>query len=318
MAVLTGQGLLFAGGYDISGDIAALNGIKGGSAMLDTSTLDAVGMKRISGRFGGEFGVSVLYNPTGAHVSLDDLPTTAQGLMFAMPGTAAGDYVAMLMAKYVDYAPSIQNDLAAMFTLTAQASEGYPVEWGRMITAGKRTDSSATASGTGFALPTPPGVPTVAITSSTAASPTSVLTATAHGLQTGDSITITGSNRAALNADWTVTVTDSTHFTVPCDLSGGGSTGATMQRTSYRGWAAQNQVFSIAGTSVTVTIQDTEGASGTFANLTSGAFTAVTAGNVASERLTSTSGIIRKQVRVKTTGTFSSAVFATGIYVVPG
>lgn len=315
MTVLTGQGLLFAGGYDVSGDIAALSGIKGGPSLLDTSTLDTVGMKRIAGRFGGEIGANVLFNPTGAHVSLDDLPTTAQAVMFAMPGTAAGDYVAMLMAKFVDYAPSTQNDLAVMFTLQAVASEGYSTEWGRMLTAGKRTDTSATASGTGITLPTPPGVATVAITSATAANPT-VVTATAHGLQTGDSVSITGASKAALNDEWTVTVSDANTFTVPCDLSGGASTGGTLQRTSYRGWAAQTQMFSVIGTSATVTVQDAhEAVSGSFANLTGGAFSAVSAGNVGNERIGSAAGIIRNHVRVKTTGTFSSAVFATGLWL---
>jgi len=314
MTVLTGQCLTFAGGYDISGDMSAISGLKGGPDLIDTSSLDVVGMKRLAGRFRGEFGANVLFDPTVAHIPLSALPTTMVPLMVALPGTTAGDYAAMLVGKYVNYDPSIGNDLAAMFSVQALASEGYPLEWGKMITAGKRTDTSATASGTGIDLGVPAGVAAVNITGGSAASPT-VVTATAHGLQTGDSVVIAGSDKAALNDEWTVTVTGDDTFTVPCDLSGGAATGGTVQRTSRRGWSAQNQVFSCAGTSVTVTVQDShEAVSGSFANVTGGAFAAISAGNVGAERIGSATGILKRYVRVKTTGTFSSAIFATGIW----
>lgn len=318
MTVLTGQGLLYAGGYDISGDVAALSRMGGGANLIDVSSIDVVGFKRLAGRFDGEFNASVLFDPDVSHVPLSTLPTTMVALMFAMPGTAAGDYAAMLTGKYVNYDPSIGNDIAAMFAVQALASEGYPLEFGRMITAGKRTDTSATASGTGITLPTPPGVAATAITGASAASPT-VVTSTAHGLQTGDSVLIAGSDKAALNDEWTVTVTGTDTFTVPCNLSGGAATGGTCQRTSYRGWAAQCQTFSVAGTSATVTIQDAhEAVAGTFANLTGGAFAAVSAGSVGGERIASAAGIIKNHVRVKTTGTFTSAVFAVGLWLAPG
>lgn len=320
MAVLTGQGLLFAAGYDVSGDIAALSRAGGGPNLIDTSPLSLAGTRRLAGRFDGEIAASVLFNPTGAHVPFAALPTTAVPLMFALPGTAAGDFVTMLVAKQADYSANDGNDLATLFSLSAMASEGYPLEWGKMITAGKRTDTSATASGTGIDLGVPPGVAAVTLTSSTAASPTEVTAAAVHGLQTGDSVIIAGTDQATLNDEWTVTVTSTTKFTVPCDLSGAGaSSGGTVQRTSRRGWSAQNQVFSIAGTSVTVTVQDShEAVSGSFANVTGGAFTAVSAGSVGGQRLGSATGILKQYVRVKTTGTFSSAVFATGIYGAPG
>lgn len=318
MTVLTGQGLLFAGGYDISADVAALQRIGGGPNLLDVSSLDAVGMKRIAGRFDGELGVSVLFDPDVAHVPLSALPTTMVPLLFAMPGLTAGDYAAMLVGKYVNYDPTIGSDLAAMFAVRALASEGYPLEWGRMLTAGKRTDTGATASGTGITLPLPPGVAAVNITGASAASPTEV-TATAHGLQTGDSVVIAGASQASLNDEWTVTVTGTDTFTVPCDLSGGAATGGTVQRTSFRGWAAQSQVLSVTGTSVTVTIQDAhEAVSGSFANLTGGAFAAVNGAAIGAERIASASGIIRNHVRVKTTGTFNPATFATALWLAPG
>ena len=320
MTVYNGQGLLFSGGYDVSGDIAALSGVGGGPNLIDTSPLSLAGMRRLAGRFDGHLNASVLYNPTGAHIPFDDLPTSMVAMMFALPGTAAGDFAAMLVGKQVDYAVNDGNDLAAIFALSALASEGYPLEWGKMITAGKREDTSATASGTGIDLGVPAGVAAVNITSSSIANPTVITTATDHGLQTGDSVLIAGhtSVTPALDGAYTVTVTGATTFTVPVNVSNDG-TGGTVQRTSRRGWSAQNQVFSCAGTSVTVTVQDShEAVAGSFANLTGGAFTAVNAGSVGHQRLESASGILKRHVRVKTTGTFSSAVFASGVYGEPG
>lgn len=319
MTVYNGQGLLFSGGYDVSSDIAALSGAGGGPNLIDTSSLDAAGFKRIAGRFDGRLIASVLYNPTGAHIPFDDLPTTLVPVMFAMPGTAAGDFAAMLVGKQVNYSLSDGNDLAAIFTLDTLASEGYPFEWGKMITAGKRTDTSATASGTGIDLGVPAGVSATNITSSSVANPT-VVTSVAHGLQTGDSVVIAGhSSTPTINGEHTVTVTGVDTFTIPVNVSSGGGAAGTVQRTSRRGWSAQNQVFSVAGTSVTVTVQDShEAVSGSFANVTGGAFAAVAAAAVGAERIGSAAGILKRYVRVKTTGTFSSAVFANGVYGAPG
>lgn len=79
---------------------------------------------------------------------------------------------------------------------------------------------------------------------------------------------------------------------------------------SLFGAAGYVHVFSVVGTSVTVTIQDSAD-NVSFATVTGLAFTAVAAGNKGAERLaTGTTATIRRYVRAVTTGTFSSAVFA--------
>ncbi|MCZ7600001.1 MAG: hypothetical protein M5U09_22835 [Gammaproteobacteria bacterium] len=181
MTVLTGLSKLFAAGYDLTGYINSIGGIKGGPALWDdASSLDLAGMKRLAARFDGSMALLRAVRPRRGSRTAVGPAHHGRSADGADPGSAAGDYAAMLVGKYVDYAPSIGADLGVMFALSAQASEGYPVEWGRMITAGKRTDTGATSTGTGITLPTPPGVAAVAITSATAASPTEV-TATAHG-----------------------------------------------------------------------------------------------------------------------------------------
>ncbi len=74
------------------------------------------------------------------------------------------------------------------------------------------------------------------------------------------------------------------------------------------GWAAYLHVFAFTGTSVTVTVQDSAD-NATFAALSGGAFTTVTARG--GERIAGgTTATVRRYVRVATSGTFSNAVFA--------
>lgn len=76
------------------------------------------------------------------------------------------------------------------------------------------------------------------------------------------------------------------------------------------GWQAYLHVFSVTGTSVTVTIEDSAD-NVTFAALTGGAFTAVTAPGPGWQRLAGASNAtVRRYVRATTTGTFSNAQFA--------
>lgn len=83
----------------------------------------------------------------------------------------------------------------------------------------------------------------------------------------------------------------------------------TTVSTSF-GWQAYLHVLSVAGTSVTVALQDSAD-NVSFAALTGGAFTAVTpAGAPTAQRLAGGStATVRRYVRVVTTGTFSSAAF---------
>lgn len=73
----------------------------------------------------------------------------------------------------------------------------------------------------------------ITITSSSVANPTVILTASAHGFATGDAVRIQGHSGSTpdLNAQWVVTVTDSTHFTIPEVVTVGGS-GGTVRRFS--------------------------------------------------------------------------------------
>lgn len=72
----------------------------------------------------------------------------------------------------------------------------------------------------------------VAISATTAANPSAVTTAAAHGYSSGDQVTIVGhTTNTAVNGCWTVTVTNSTTFTVPAlGTAAGGATGVAVKQ----------------------------------------------------------------------------------------
>lgn len=73
--------------------------------------------------------------------------------------------------------------------------------------------------------------PPVAITSSTAATPSVITTAAVHGMSTGDTVQILGHLvNTAVNGQWTVTVLTTTTYSVPVSGSGVTPTGGTSTR----------------------------------------------------------------------------------------
>jgi hypothetical protein len=135
----------YLGGYDISGDTASLGNVGGGPAVLDVTGIDKSANERIGGLRDGRMEWTSHFNPAAAkaHAVLSSLPTTSRIGTYCR-GTALGSPGAGLVGKQVDYAPSRGNDGAMTIAVSIQASDGAPLEWGVLGTAGKRTDTAAT------------------------------------------------------------------------------------------------------------------------------------------------------------------------------
>ncbi|HLA65028.1 MAG TPA: hypothetical protein VK600_00435 [Candidatus Saccharimonadales bacterium] len=74
---------------------------------------------------------------------------------------------------------------------------------------------------------TPTGATSKTISGNTAASPTVVTTTAAHGLVTGDTVLISGSNSTPLiDGTWTVTVLTTTTFSIPVNVTIAGTAGS--------------------------------------------------------------------------------------------
>lgn len=143
MAKSTGLGdQLYVDGIDLSGDVGSLSGIGGGPAALDVTGIDKSGFERIGGLRDGAIEFSAFFNPARAHLKLNDLPTGDVQVMYCR-GTTLGNPAAAMVAKQVNYDGTRGDDGAFTFKVTAQAN-GDGLEWGRLLTAGKRSDSSGT------------------------------------------------------------------------------------------------------------------------------------------------------------------------------
>jgi hypothetical protein len=139
---------LYVAGYNVSGDINSLGRIGGGPAALEVTGIDKSAFERIGGlRDGGIDWVSY-FNPATdqAHDRFSALPTT-DVLVTYCRGTTLGSPAANLIAKQIDYSATRGDDGAFTFAVQAQAN-GYGLEWCTQLTAGRRTDTTAT-SGTG-------------------------------------------------------------------------------------------------------------------------------------------------------------------------
>jgi len=94
-----------------------------------------------------------------------------------------------------------------------------------------------------------PGQRVVPITSNSIANPSVVTTPIPHGLTTGDIILISGvaSSSPTINGERTVTVTSTTTFTVPVNVTVGGTGGSFVKANSTGGGMAYQQVTAFSG-----------------------------------------------------------------------
>lgn len=140
---------LYVSGYDLSGQVTAVDNIGGGPDPRECTSIVKSGMERIGGRRSGTISCTSWFDPASgaAHDRLSNLPTTDQ-LVSYRRGTVLGSPSADMLAKQVGYEGSRSEDGDLTFEVEALSSAGFPLEWGRQLTAGKRTDGSA-VNGTG-------------------------------------------------------------------------------------------------------------------------------------------------------------------------
>lgn len=241
MAISSGLGQAFYyGGYDLSGDTGSADDIGGGLVgTQDVTPISASAFKRIGLLRDGRISWMSFFNDaTGqAHERLSALPTTDRHLMWAT-GSTIGDPAACLVGKQINYDPTRPQDGSLTIAVNAQANS-YGLEWCDLLTAGVRTDTTAT-------------------------------------------------NGASL------------------DL-GTGSTAFGLQ--------AYLQVIAFTGTSVTIKLQESSdnGAGDAWADVTGGAFTAVTAARTTERIQTARNQTVERYLRVVTTGTFSNVQFLVAV-----
>ncbi|MGH6654060.1 MAG: hypothetical protein ACRDVE_02510 [Actinocrinis sp.] len=295
---------LFVGGYDLSGDISAVDTIGGMAALLDVTDITQSAHSRITGLRDGSMSFTSFWDTANSVPVLNALPRTDVIASFFAPPLAAGTAptVACVNAKQVDYDPTRAAD-GALTMKTACQGQGFGLEWCMPLTAGLRTDTAATDGpdldcGAGFTTPSVPA-------SGTAAANASPLPAT---------VVVTGGTVSNVVVNGVSVGTGDGTYTVPAGQSITLTYSAAPTWTWALGsaWGAQGylQVTGFAGTSVTVTVEHSADNSA-WATLLS--FAAVTAAPNAQRVVVANTTTVDRYLRVSTSGTFSSATFAVAL-----
>ncbi|MFJ9037478.1 hypothetical protein ACIRF8_12925 [Streptomyces sp. NPDC102406] len=137
---------LYIAGYDLSGDIQSLGNVGGGPAALEVTGIDKSAPERIGGLRDGRLQATSFFNPgtapDRAHARMKLLPTS-DVIAAYFRGTALGGASANIVSKQIGYDGNRGDSGEFTFAVEAQAN-GFGVEWGRSMTAGKRTDTTGT------------------------------------------------------------------------------------------------------------------------------------------------------------------------------
>lgn len=135
---------LLVGGYNVSGDIGSLEEIHGGHEPWESTGIDKYAKERLALLRDGGLKYTAFFNPASsqAHGVLSPLPT-ADVVTSYLRGTSLGDHSACLVGKQLNYDPKRGKDGSLVFEVEAIAN-AYGLEWGQQLTAGVRTDTTAT------------------------------------------------------------------------------------------------------------------------------------------------------------------------------
>lgn len=145
MSKSTGIGSrFFLGGYDVSGDVGALQGANLTRTVLDVTGLDKSAMERIGGLADGEISYNGFWNVAddALHEAASSLPSTDRHAMYCH-GVTVGAAAAALVGKQINFNATRGQDGSLVTAAQAQASAGVPLEWGVLLTTGKQTFASA-------------------------------------------------------------------------------------------------------------------------------------------------------------------------------
>ena len=151
MAKTSGLGdRLLVGGFDLSGDTQAMKSVSGSQAVIDVTGIDKSAHERIGGRRDGHIEWTSHFNTSAgqAHPALSALPTSDVQVSY-LRGAVLGNPAASIVAKQIGYNGTRNAAGAVTFDVSCMAN-GYGLEWGNQLTAGLRSDVTATSPATGF------------------------------------------------------------------------------------------------------------------------------------------------------------------------
>jgi hypothetical protein len=138
---------LYVDQFDVSGDIGSIQRVAGPLTVQVNTNITQSGTNRIGLQHDGAIDYTAYWNPTTAvtldseHDVLKALPLTDRNVSY-FRSTVLGAPAASLVSKQVNYDGSRAQDGSLLFNTSAVAN-GFGLEWGNNLTAGKKTDTVA-------------------------------------------------------------------------------------------------------------------------------------------------------------------------------
>jgi hypothetical protein len=146
MTKLSGLGdRLLIDGFDVSGAVGSINKISGSQKTLEVTDITQSAFNRLGGQRDAGIDFSAWLEDTavtGGHAALSSLPT-GQRIVTYLRGTAIGGFSACMVSRQINYDPNRANDGGLTIGVSTQA-DSFGLEWGEQLTAGLRTDTTAT------------------------------------------------------------------------------------------------------------------------------------------------------------------------------
>ena len=146
MAKSNGLGdLLFVSGVDISGDVGSIARCAQPSVVLDVTAINASGHERLLSHVDGALEFNSFFNDATSqeHLTLRGKNSGNDRVVTYFRGSAIGNVMAGMTAKQIDYATQRGAD-GSLSSDTQCLANNYGLDWGVQLTAGKRTDTTAT------------------------------------------------------------------------------------------------------------------------------------------------------------------------------
>lgn len=138
----------YIGSADVSGDIGAVTSMSSPRPTIAVTALNKSAPERKSGRRDGAMTFAAFFNVDAgqAHATFSALPRTNVMASVALGTPALGGPIASMIAKQLDYAPTVGDDGSIGFVVETTAN-GYGLEHGELLTTGKQSFATGTVNG---------------------------------------------------------------------------------------------------------------------------------------------------------------------------
>lgn len=136
MAKQTGLGdNLLVDGHNLSGDIGSVDNISSASETQEVTGIDKSAKERVLLKSDPQIEFTGFFNPTGAHPVLSALPKNNVVISY-LKGQEVGAPACSGTFKQVNYDQTLGGDGSLTNSVAASGSDGYPLAWGKQLTAG--------------------------------------------------------------------------------------------------------------------------------------------------------------------------------------